>query len=89
MFGGNVTNAVIDDLVTESEYAVSVAGLTIDEELEKVGPVLVTTCKCPFNILIFSNLTGSRFYKRIILTMYSYKKVALFLHTSVVLIKFR
>ena len=49
MFGGNVTSAVIDDLATETEYAVSVAGLTIDEELEKVGPILVTTCKCPYS----------------------------------------
>ena len=81
MFGGNVTNAVIDDLVTETEYAVSVAGLTIDEELEKVGPVLVTTCKCPFKILIFSNLTGPRFYKRKILTMYSLKKMSLYFCT--------
>ena len=48
MFAGNATNAVFDDLVTETEYAVSVAGLTIDEELEEVGPVLVTTCKYPF-----------------------------------------
>ena len=49
VFGGNVTSAVIDDLVTDTEYAVSVAGLTIDEELEKVGPILVTTCKCPYS----------------------------------------
>ena len=52
MFGGNATDAIIDDLVTETEYSISVAGLTIDEELEKVGPVLVTTCKCSFNIFL-------------------------------------
>ena len=50
VYGGNATNAVIDDLFTETEYAVSVAGLTIDEELDEVGPVLVTTCKCKANI---------------------------------------
>ena len=50
VYGGNATNAVIDDLLTETEYAVSVAGLTVDEELEKVGPILVTTCKCPYNL---------------------------------------
>ena len=55
MFAGNATNAVIDDLVTETEYAVSVAGLTIDEELEQVGPVLVTTCKC-----LFTTFQGNR-----------------------------
>ena len=55
MYGGNATNAVIDDLFTETEYAVSVAGLTIDEELDEVGPVLVTTCKCKSNMHIFQD----------------------------------
>ena len=45
MFPGNATYAVISGLETDTEYAISVAGLTIDEELEKIGPVTVRTCK--------------------------------------------
>ena len=63
MFGGNATDVIIDDLVTETEYAVSVAGLTIDEELEKVGPVLVTTCKCPFNIFLSKSIDSSNNFR--------------------------
>ncbi|XP_072041404.1 uncharacterized protein [Amphiura filiformis] len=47
VFPGNATYAVISGLETDTEYAISVAGLTIDEELEKIGPVTVRTLLCP------------------------------------------
>jgi hypothetical protein len=45
VFGGNATSAVISGLNADTAYNVYVAGLTLDEELPKVGPVIAKTCK--------------------------------------------
>ena len=50
VFGGNATSAEIDGLQGQTTYAISVAGLTVDEELEKVGLVIVDTCKSSFKL---------------------------------------
>ena len=43
MFGGHTSSAVLEDLRFSTLYSISVAGLALDEELDKVGPVLVET----------------------------------------------
>ena len=45
VYNGNVNSTTLTDLVGSTKYAISVAGLTTEEELDLIGPVEIETCK--------------------------------------------
>ena len=54
VYGGNVSTVLLTKLQVETEYSIGVAALSTAEELEQVGPVLVTTPWGEYQLYIVS-----------------------------------
>ena len=50
VYDGNANSTTLTDLVGSTKYAISVAGLTTEEQLDLIGPVEVETCEYKYTI---------------------------------------